>query len=76
MSSLKDIPIEDSIVLWGELGLLGELRGVPQTERRLKEAAAFGFKAAICPPEKGAKEEAVRRLTAADLPAALKILGL
>ncbi|MBQ6607310.1 MAG: DNA repair protein RadA [Firmicutes bacterium] len=76
VSSLKDIPIEDSIVLWGELGLLGELRGVPQTERRLKEAAAFGFKAAICPPEKGAKEEAVRRLTAADLPAALKILGL
>ena len=76
VSSLKDIPIEDGVILCGELGLLGELRGVPQTGRRLKEAAAFGFKAAVCPPEKGAKEEAVRRLTAADLPAALKYLGL
>ena len=76
VSSLKDIPIEESVLLFGELGLLGELRAVPQSGRRLKEAAAFGFAAAVCPPGKAEKEETVRRLSAADLPAALKYLGL
>ncbi|MBR5429167.1 MAG: DNA repair protein RadA [Firmicutes bacterium] len=76
VSSLKDVPIEESVILFGELGLLGELRGVPQSERRLKEAAAFGFAAAVCPNGKAGREDAVRRLTAADLPAALKYLGL
>ncbi|MBR2783832.1 MAG: DNA repair protein RadA [Firmicutes bacterium] len=76
VSSLKDIPIEESVILFGELGLLGELRSVPQAQRRLKEAAAFGFAAAVCPPGKGSGEDAARRLSAADLPAALKYLGL
>ena len=76
VSSLKDVPIEESVILFGELGLLGELRSVPQTERRLKEASAFGFSAAVCAGGKGGAGDAVRRLAASDLPAALKFLGL
>jgi DNA repair protein RadA/Sms len=36
-------------VLIGEVGLSGELRAVPHTAARLKEAAALGFKSAVLP---------------------------
>jgi len=76
VSSLKDVTLEEGILLLGEVGLLGEIRGVSQEERRLKEAATFGFTAAVVPdlPQKGAKT--LTRLTAKDLPTALKLLGL
>lgn len=76
VSSLKDVPIEADVALFGELGLLGELRSVPRPDRRLKEAAAFGFTAAVCPPGQAAEGQAAKRLSARDLPAALKYLGL
>jgi DNA repair protein RadA/Sms len=34
----------------GELGLAGEIRGVPQLEQRLREAARLGLGHAIVPP--------------------------
>lgn len=48
-SSVKDQPLRADTVMIGELGLSGELRAVPHTEARLKEAKALGFKAAIVP---------------------------
>jgi DNA repair protein RadA/Sms len=36
--------------VFGEVGLVGELRGVPQSARRLKEAARHGFRRVITPP--------------------------
>jgi DNA repair protein RadA/Sms len=48
VSSLKDIVIEDTIVI-GELGLSGEVRFVPNLEKRIKEAEKLGFKKVICP---------------------------
>jgi len=48
-SSLKDRPaIGDSVAI-GEVGLLGELRGVTGLERRLREAARLGFTTALVP---------------------------
>ena len=76
-SSLRDIPIEEGLLLTGELGLLGEIRSVGQMARRCREAAAFGFSAVLCPPE--VQEQAgdkLRRLPAADLETAFLILGL
>jgi DNA repair protein RadA/Sms len=35
---------------FGEVGLLGEIRPVSGTERRLREAARLGFRRAIVPP--------------------------
>jgi DNA repair protein RadA/Sms len=48
-SSLRDQPIEPGTVAIGEVGLLGELRGVVGLERRLREAARLGFTRAIVP---------------------------
>ena len=48
-SSLRDRPVEPGLVAIGEIGLLGELRGVPGVERRLREAARLGFERAIVP---------------------------
>ena len=48
-SSLRDRPISPGTVVIGEVGLLGELRGVSGLERRLREAARLGFTQAIVP---------------------------
>lgn len=48
-SSLRDRPIASGTVVIGEVGLLGELRGVSGLERRLREAARLGFDRAIVP---------------------------
>jgi DNA repair protein RadA/Sms len=48
-SSLRDRPIAQGTVAIGEVGLLGELRGVVGLERRLREAARLGFTRAVIP---------------------------
>ncbi|MFT3805392.1 DNA repair protein RadA [Arenimonas sp.] len=57
LSSLRDRPLPDKTVAFGEVGLSGEIRPVPNGEERLKEAATHGFRRAIVPkanaPKKG-----------------------
>jgi len=57
LSSLRDAPLVEKTVAFGEVGLSGEIRPVPNGEERLKEAASHGFKRAIVPkanaPKKG-----------------------
>jgi DNA repair protein RadA/Sms len=48
-SSLLNKPIESDIVVFGEVGLAGEIRGVSQVELRLKEAEKLGFKKCVLP---------------------------
>jgi DNA repair protein RadA/Sms len=48
-SSLNDVPLSQSLVVFGELGLAGEIRPVPFGEERLREAAKHGFKSALVP---------------------------
>jgi DNA repair protein RadA/Sms len=48
-SSFRDRPLPPDLVAIGEVGLGGELRPVPQIERRLAEARRLGFRAAIVP---------------------------
>ncbi|MBN1440783.1 MAG: DNA repair protein RadA [Anaerolineales bacterium] len=48
-SSVKDRPVAADAVLIGEVGLSGELRAVSQTQTRLREATALGFRRAILP---------------------------
>ena len=48
-SSFRDRPIQPGTVAIGEVGLLGELRGVVGLERRLREAARLGFVRAVVP---------------------------
>lgn len=49
ISSLRDIPIKNTTIIIGEIGLLGEIRYVDNIERRLREAFKLGFTTAIIP---------------------------
>jgi DNA repair protein RadA/Sms len=49
VSSLRNRPLPDKLVLFGEVGLAGEIRPVQRGQERLKEAAKLGFTAAIVP---------------------------
>ena len=50
LSAASDIPAPKDAVVFGEIGLSGEIRGVSQTAPRLKEASKLGFRQAIKPP--------------------------
>ena len=47
VSSLTSRVVDDQLVAVGEIGLGGELRGVPHTASRLAEAARHGFSRAV-----------------------------
>ncbi|MCX7724419.1 MAG: DNA repair protein RadA [Thermodesulfovibrio sp.] len=49
VSSFRDTPLAEGLVIFGEVGLSGEIRAVSQTEMRLKEASRIGMKHAIIP---------------------------
>jgi DNA repair protein RadA/Sms len=49
VSSLRDKPLPDKLVAFGEIGLAGEVRPVQRGQERLREAAKLGFKLAIIP---------------------------
>lgn len=49
ISSLKDEPIKDDVIAFGEIGLGGEIRSIGSCEQRIKEAARLGFKKCIVP---------------------------
>jgi DNA repair protein RadA/Sms len=48
-SSLKDVPLPPDLVVFGELGLTGEVRPVTFGEERIREAAKLGFRRALVP---------------------------
>jgi DNA repair protein RadA/Sms len=48
-SSFLDRPIASGTVAFGEVGLTGEIRGISQTEVRIREAARMGFTRCILP---------------------------
>jgi DNA repair protein RadA/Sms len=49
LSSLRNRPLPQELLIFGEIGLAGEIRPVPGGQERLKEAAKHGFKTAIVP---------------------------
>ncbi len=49
VSSLNARPVSADLVVFGEVGLAGEIRPVAYGEERLAEAAKHGFKRAIVP---------------------------
>ena len=49
ISGLRDIPIENSIIAIGEIGLSGEVRAVTEAEKRVSEASRLGFTKILVP---------------------------
>ena len=69
LSSLRNRPITEGTIVFGEVGLVGEVRPIPGGEERLREAAKHGFTRAIVPkanrprkPIEGIEVVAVARL--------------
>ncbi|WP_455198613.1 DNA repair protein RadA [Kaarinaea lacus] len=72
VSSLRDRPLPSDLIVFGEVGLSGEVRAVPSGQERLNSAVKHGFKRAIVPEAnvpkngiKGMEITGVRSLSAA-----------
>lgn len=68
VSGLRDIPIDENTIAFGEIGLSGELRSVPRVQARINEAARMGFKQCIMP------KSSLKQITAA--PDTIKLIGV
>ncbi|WP_058835104.1 DNA repair protein RadA [Luteimonas abyssi] len=62
LSSLQDRPLAEKTIAFGEVGLSGEIRPVPNGEERLREAATHGFKRAIVPKANAPKAGTLKGL--------------
>ena len=49
VSSFRNRPLDESMVVFGEVGLSGEVRGVSAAEQRVREAVKMGFRTCIMP---------------------------
>ena len=66
-SSLKDKPVGPEIAVMGEVGLAGEVRTIPQCDRRIAECARLGFTTIVVPRSNA------RRI---NLPENVKVVGV
>lgn len=57
ISSFRDRPLPRDLVVFGEVGLAGEIRPVPSGQERLMEAFKHGFKRAVVPAANMPKKE-------------------
>ncbi len=55
-SAAGGVPVPSGTIVFGEIGLSGEVRPVSHLDIRLKEAAKLGFGRAIAPPRRGGGE--------------------
>ena len=55
LSSQRNVPLPHDLVLFGEVGLLGEIRSVSQPDLRAREAAALGFRRVVVPQSNAAE---------------------
>jgi len=58
VSSLRNCPLQSGLIIFGELGLAGEIRPSPRGQERLREAARLGFTKALV-PEANAPKKAI-----------------
>lgn len=76
LSSRLDIPLPQKLAVFGEIGLSGSVRAVPQMETRMAEAKKLGFEKLLSPPLPGTEKSARRRIeTVGDVVAYVKALG-
>ena len=49
LSSYKNIPLNDRLMVFGEVGLVGEIRAVRQAQQCIREGEKLGFDRCILP---------------------------
>jgi len=76
VSSLRNRVLPDDLVVFGEVGLSGEIRPVPSGQERLSEAAKHGFRRAIVPRGNAPKQavEGLQVTAVSRLSEALEVL--
>ncbi len=57
ISSIRDIPLPNGIIISGEVGLAGEVRAVPSVSQRVSEAARLGFDTVVIPKQSAKREK-------------------
>ncbi|MBU6145125.1 MAG: DNA repair protein RadA, partial [Paenibacillaceae bacterium] len=67
-SSVRDVPTDADDVVFGEVGLTGEVRAVSRIEQRLQEAHKMGFRRVIMPT--------LRPSSTAAVPSGLRVVGV
>lgn len=68
VSGLRDIPIDQNTIAFGEIGLSGEIRTVPRAQSRIIEAARLGFTRCILP------KASLKSIT--NCPDSIKLIGV
>ncbi len=56
-SSMRNKPLPSGFVVFGEVGLAGEIRPAPRGQERLREAAKLGFSIAMIPKSNAPKQK-------------------
>jgi DNA repair protein RadA/Sms len=49
LSSFRNVPVDDRMIVFGEVGLSGEVRAVSMAQMRIQEAAKMGFTSCVLP---------------------------
>lgn len=68
VSGLKDTPLPDDVVFFGEVGLSGEIRSVPRAVLRVLEAERLGFKRVVLP------KSCFKQLMSANIPDGIELI--
>lgn len=61
LSSMRGKPLPEGLIVFGEVGLAGEIRPVQSGQERLKAAAKHGFKVAVIPRANAPKKNAAEK---------------
>jgi DNA repair protein RadA/Sms len=76
VSALRDVPVPPDVVLFGEVGLAGEVRQVAHAPRRLAEASRLGFTRAIVPASATVAIDGVHAVPVRSVSEALAAVGI
>ncbi|MCK5091875.1 MAG: DNA repair protein RadA, partial [Gammaproteobacteria bacterium] len=60
LSSFRSKPLPEDLIVFGEVGLAGEIRPVPNGLERIREAAKHGYKRAIVPKANAPKKSSIK----------------
>lgn len=77
VSSLKDRPVDEKTIVFGEVGLSGEVRAVSMADQRVNEAVKLGFEACILPQvclDKMKKTDRIRLIGVSNVGEAIGLL--
>lgn len=76
VSAVRDIPVPPDVVVFGEVGLAGEVRQAAHATRRLAEAARMGFSRAVVPAKSANGVEGIDLVRVSTVNEAIAALGI